>query len=81
MRKPMNLAISELSRLYSARVKVFAIKENDPQKFAEMYNLEEQLLGQIASLDAAGKTEEAVATYQQLTALMKNTFGVETLHL
>ncbi|MBR4707361.1 MAG: glycosyltransferase [Pseudobutyrivibrio sp.] len=81
MRKPMNLAVSELSRLYSARAKVFAIKKNDPEKFAEMYNLEEQLLGQIASLDAAGKTDEAVATYQQLTALMKNTFGVETLHI
>ena len=45
------------------------------------YNLEEQILLQIAELDAAGQVDEAVATYQELIMAIKSTYGVETLHV
>ena len=57
-----------------------AKKEKDPNKFAEMYNLEEGILKQIADLDAAGKSDEAIATYEQLTSIIRSTYGVDTLH-
>ena len=50
-------------------------------KFNEMYKLEEAVLQQIAELDAAGKSDEAVATYQQLVGILQSTFGVDTLHI
>ena len=81
VRTMMDGTIGELSRLYGTRAKIQALKESQPDKFNEMYNLEEQLLRQIAELDASGKSDEAVGVYQQLVGLMKNTFGVESLHV
>ena len=81
LRNRMNNALSELSRLYQERIKLFTARDADPDKFNEMYNLEESVLTQIAELDAAGRTDEAVATYKQLVEILQNTFGVDTLHI
>ena len=81
IRPAMTGAISELSRLYGERVKVLTAKQQNPEKFLEMYNLEEALLRQIADLDAAGHTEEAIATYRQLVDVLQGAFGVDTLHV
>ena len=81
LRNQMNNALSELSRLYQERIKLFTARDADPDKFNEMYNLEESVLTQIAELDAAGRTDEAVATYKQLVEILQNTFGVDTLHI
>jgi hypothetical protein len=81
VRPSMTTALSELSRLYTTRIKVLQAKEADEAKFAEMYQLEESLLNQIAALDANGRTDEALATYTQLTTLLQNTYGVDTLHV
>ena len=80
-RSIMTNTIQELGNLYSNYVKVKTAKEADPEKFQEMYNLEEQVLRQIAELDAAGHTDEAVATYQQLVQIISSSYGVETLHV
>ncbi|MBR1622472.1 MAG: hypothetical protein IJ675_00980, partial [Pseudobutyrivibrio sp.] len=74
-------ALGELSRLYTDIQKVIVAKNTDPIKFNEMYKLEESVLRQIAELDAAGKSDEAVSTYQQLVGILQNTFGVDTLHI
>lgn len=79
-RPAMTGALGELSRLYTMRIKIRDAKRNDPDKFNEMYKLEETILAQIAELDAAGRSDEAVATYQQLVGILQNTFGVDTLH-
>ena len=81
VRNIMTNTLSELSRLYSNRQKVLMAKANDPDKFAQLYQMEETVLEQIAQLDAAGKSDEAVATYQQLVDILQKTFGVETLHI
>ncbi|WP_028234326.1 glycosyltransferase [Pseudobutyrivibrio sp. MD2005] len=81
LRNRMNNALSELSRLYQERIKLFTARDADPDKFNEMYRLEESVLTQIAELDAAGRTDEAVATYKQLVEILQNTFGVDTLHI
>ncbi len=73
--------LTDFSKMYGDMQKVLAAKSTDPVKFDEMYNLEEQVLRQIADLDAAGKTEEAVATYQQLEQIIMQTYGVSTLHI
>ncbi|SDB38117.1 Glycosyl transferase family 2 [Pseudobutyrivibrio sp. YE44] len=80
-RSIMTDTIQALGNLYSDYVKVRVAKETDPAKFQEMYNLEEQVLRQIADLDAAGHTDEAVATYQQLVRIISDTYGVESLHV
>ena len=80
-RSIMTNTIQELGNLYSNYVKVKTAKEADPEKFQEMYNLEEQVLRQIAELDAAGHTDEAVVTYQQLVQIISSSYGVETLHV
>lgn len=74
-------ALGELKRLYAERIKVYQAKADNPEKFEEMYQLEESVLHQIADLDAAGKSDEAVGAYQQLVGIMQNTFGVDTLHI
>ena len=80
LRPALTGALGELSRLYSIRIKIRDAKRNDPDKFAEMYKLEETILTQIAELDAAGRSDEAVATYQQMVDILQATFGVDTLH-
>ena len=80
-RKTMDSYIQQLSRKYGDYQKLLTISNNNPDKFEEMYHLEEALLNQIANLDAAGNTDEAVSTYRQLVEIMQNTFGVETLHI
>ncbi|MCR5580210.1 MAG: hypothetical protein K6F66_01360, partial [Pseudobutyrivibrio sp.] len=79
-RQLMDEPINQLSKLYGEYQKVLNAKKTDPQKFDEMYNLEEALLAQISELDAAGKSDEAIATYQQLEQILQQTFGVSTLH-
>ena len=74
-------ALGELKRLYAERIKVYQAKADNPEKFEEMYQLEESVLHQIADLDAAGKSDEAIGAYQQLVGIMQNTFGVDTLHI
>lgn len=74
-------ALGELKRLYAERIKVYQAKADNPEKFEEMYQLEESVLHQIADLDAAGKSEEAIGAYRQLVGIMQNTFGVDTLHI
>ena len=81
IRSSMTNALGELSRLYSNRQKVILAKQDNPEKFQEMFKLEEAVLRQIAELDAAGKNDEAVATYKQLVGILQNTFGVDTLHI
>jgi hypothetical protein len=81
LRGMMDGAIQALSRLYATYQNVMAAKEADPEKFNEMYNLEEQILKQIADLDASGQSEQAVTTYQQLVEIIRNTYGVDTLHM
>ncbi|MBQ8490304.1 MAG: glycosyltransferase [Pseudobutyrivibrio sp.] len=81
IRPAMTGAISKLSRLYSERAKVISARQQNPEKFAEMYNLEEALLHQIADLDATGHTEEAISTYRQLVDVLQASFGVDTLHI
>ena len=80
-RSALTNILTELSRLYGQKQKVLAAKSSDPVKYEEMYNLEEQVLHQIAELDETGKTDEAVAVYQQLVEIIQNTFGVDTLHI
>ena len=77
----MTDALGELKRLYAERIKVYQAKADNPEKFEEMYQLEESVLHQIADLDAAGKSDEAIGAYQQLVGIMQNTFGVDTLHI
>lgn len=74
-------ALGELKRLYAERIKVYQAKADNPEKFEEMYQLEESVLHQIADLDAAGKSDEAIGAYRQLVGIMQNTFGVDTLHI
>ena len=81
IRQALTGALGELSRLYTDIQKVIVAKNTDPIKFTEMYKLEESVLRQIAELDAAGKSDEAVSTYQQLVGILQNTFGVDTLHI
>jgi glycosyltransferase involved in cell wall biosynthesis len=81
VRPALTNALTELANLYGQIQKVEAAKAENPEKFQEMYNLEEQVLQQIAQLDEAGKTEEAVATYQQLVGVIQNTYGVDSLHV
>lgn len=81
IRSSMTTALGELSRLYVNYSKIVDAKNKNPEKFAEMYNLEEAVLAQIAQLDAAGKNDEAVATYRQLVDILQNNFGVDTLHI
>ncbi len=81
VREAMNPAVGELSRLYGDVSKILLIRENQPGKFAEMYDLEEAVLRQIADLDAAGHEAEAIETYKQLVEVLNNTFGVDTLHI
>lgn len=80
-RPAMTGVITELANYYKIKQTIETAKAQDPQKFAEMYSLEEAILRQIADLDAAGQSDEAVATYQQLVNVIKNTYGVETLHI
>ena len=80
-RSALTNILTELSRLYGQKQKVLAAKSSDPVKYEEMYNLEEQVLHQIAELDETGKTDEAVVVYQQLVEIIQNTFGVDTLHI
>ena len=77
----MNPAIGELADMYGRKQQLDALRAKNPVKFQEMYNLEEQILLQIAELDAAGQVDEAVATYQELIMAIKSTYGVETLHV
>lgn len=81
LRPVLDPTIQKLTRAYGEYQKVVIAKNSDPAKFQEMYNLEEAVLHQIAELDASGKSEEALATYQQLVEIMRNTYGVETLHI
>ncbi len=81
LRPAMDKVLGNLARLYSRIQKVLSAKKADPEKFQQMYNLEEQLLRQIAELDSAGRTDEAVATYQQLVEILQNTYGVDSLHV
>ncbi|QFJ54006.1 glycosyltransferase [Pseudobutyrivibrio xylanivorans] len=81
VRWQMNGFLVKFSKLYSDRVKVLMAKEKDTAKFEEMYKLEEALLQQIADLDAAGKSDEAVATYTQLVEIIRSTYGVDSLHV
>ena len=80
-RPAMTGALGELSRLYTMRIKIRDAKRNDPDKFNEMHKLEETILAQIAELDAAGRSDEAVATYRQLVDILQGSFGVDTLHI
>ncbi|MBE5904669.1 MAG: glycosyltransferase [Pseudobutyrivibrio sp.] len=80
VRKIMDSTIQSFSKLYGTYQMIKEEKEKDPNKFAEMYNLEEAILKQIADLDAAGKSDEAIATYGQLTSIIRSTYGVDTLH-
>ncbi len=80
-RLAMTNALGELSRLYGDIQKVLIAKAESPAKFNEMYKLEEAVLQQIAELDAAGKSDEAVATYQQLVEILQDNFGVDSLHI
>jgi hypothetical protein len=80
-RPAMTGALGELSRLYTMRIKIRDAKRNDPDKFNEMYKLEETILAQIAELDAAGRSDEALATYRQLVDILQGSFGVDTLHI
>ncbi|WP_072916687.1 glycosyltransferase [Pseudobutyrivibrio xylanivorans] len=81
-RRPiMNAAIGELADMYGRKQMLDALRAKDPVKFQEMYNLEDAILRQIAELDEAGQVDEAVATYQELIMAIKNTYGVETLHV
>ncbi len=81
LRPMMDEVVKNLSKFYTDIIKVRQAKANDPAKFQEMYNLEEALLKQIADLDAAVKTDEAVATYQQLVEIIRNAYGVDSLHI
>jgi len=81
IRPSLTDALGELKRLYAERIKVYQAKADNPEKFEEMYQLEESVLHQIADLDAAGKSDEAIGAYQQLVGIMQNTFGVDTLHI
>ncbi|SDI80818.1 Glycosyl transferase family 2 [Pseudobutyrivibrio sp. 49] len=81
-RRPMmNPAVSQLADMYGRKQMLDNLKAKDPAKFQEMYDLEDAILRQIAELDAAGQVDEAVATYQELIMAIKNTYGVETLHI
>ena len=77
----MDKALLALLQQYSVYQKIQLAKRTQPDKFKEMYNLEEALLGQIAELDSTGHTKEAIATYRQLINLLQTAFGVDTLHL
>ena len=57
------------------------IIDTDPQKFDEMYKLEETILAEIKKLEAEGNIKEAAATKEQLKGIIKNTFGIESLHI
>ena len=57
------------------------IIDSDPQKFDEMYKLEETILAEIKKLEAEGNIKEAAATKEQLKGIIKNTFGIESLHI
>lgn len=81
VRPRMDIVIQKLNKAYGNVQKVLNAKNADPQKFAEMYNLEEAVLKQIAEMDAAGKSDEAIATYQQLVQILQNTYGVDSLHV
>ena len=81
IRPALTGALTELSKFYGEIQKVEAAKAANPQKFKEMYDLEEAVLRQIAELDAAGKSDEAIANYQQLINVIHSAFGVETLHV
>lgn len=81
-RRPlMDKVLLALLQQYSVYQKIQLAKRTQPDKFKEMYNLEEALLGQIAELDSTGHTKEAIATYRQLINLLQTAFGVDTLHL
>ncbi|MBR5636107.1 MAG: glycosyltransferase [Pseudobutyrivibrio sp.] len=81
-RRPMlGNAIGELADMYGRKQMLQAAQQKDPAKFNEMYDLEEKVLQQIAELDAAGKNEEAVATYQQLIGILQASYGVDSLHI
>ncbi len=81
LRVKMDQFIQQLSTFYVEYRKVVDAKMANPEKFQEMYNLEEALLKQIESLDAAGQSDQALATYQQLVEILRNTYGVDSLHV
>ena len=74
-------ALGDMAELYGKKQMLEVAKKKDPEKFEEMYNLEEAILQQIAELDAAGKNDEAVATYQQLVNAINSAYGVDSLHV
>ncbi len=80
IRKVLDQFLVTFLKLYGEYQKILALKKNDPAKFNEMYQLEEAVFNQIGELDAAGKTDEAVATYQQLQQILQQACGVTTLH-
>ena len=80
-RPVLDPTIQKLTRAYGEYQKVVIAQKSDPAKFQEMYNLEEAVLHQIAELDAAGKSEEALATYSQLVEIIRSTYGIDTLHI
>ena len=77
----MDSFIQQLSTFYVEYRKVMDAKKANPEKFQEMYNLEEALLKQIADLDAAGQSDQALSTYQQLVQILRTTDGVDSLHV
>lgn len=81
LRVKMDGFIQQLSTFYAEYRRVMEAKKANPEKFQEMYNLEESVLQQIAALDAAGRSEEAIATYQQLVEIIRNTYRVDSLHV
>lgn len=81
LRVKMDSFIQQLSTFYVEYRKVMDAKKANPEKFQEMYNLEEALLKQIADLDAAGQSDQALATYGQLVEILRNTYGVDSLHV
>jgi len=80
-RSILDNALTQLARTYGDYQKVLAAKADNPDKFNEMYSLEEALLKQISDLDAAGQSAAAQSTYQQLVGILQANFGVNTLHM
>lgn len=67
----------ELSQYISLQLR----RKSDPQRYDEMYLLEQQIIEQIQHLLSEGKTAEAQIVQIQIKDILMNTFGVETLQV
>lgn len=76
----LNPLLVTLSKIYAEREKIQLARKQDPEKFEEMYKLEEAVLAQIAELERTGHGADASTTRGQLEAILMQTYGLKTLH-